>query len=81
MEKHFPKISFLHHTSDTDARAKSLNMGMKLCFPDAILPFWMMYCNKVYPHHYQQMVQALQKVSFHGYIVKLSERTLIKMVS
>lgn len=61
-KKHFPKISFLHHTSDTDARAKSLNMGMKyasgryLAFLDDD--------DKVYPHHYQQMVQALQKSKF-----------------
>ena len=61
-KKHFPKISFLHHISDTDARAKSLNMGMKyasgryLAFLDDD--------DKVYPHHYQQMVQALQKSKF-----------------
>ncbi|MBF0803242.1 MULTISPECIES: glycosyltransferase family 2 protein [unclassified Neisseria] len=61
-QKYYPNIRFLHHVSEADARSLSLNMGMEaatgryLAFLDDD--------DKVYPHHYQQLVQALQKSKF-----------------
>lgn len=59
---YFEDIIFLHHISETDARSRSLNMGINaangryLAFLDDD--------DKVYPHHYKQLIEALQKSQF-----------------
>lgn len=61
-KKYFSNIHFIHHVSESDARARSLNLGSD--YANGRYLAFLDDDDKLYPHHYKQLIDALKSSSF-----------------